>query len=121
MSKVIDSLITNFKKSKEVEETGDRIKVHNVVGAAAFAYEKVRNAVDYMEEHLLRKNAIYRILKRKLGLEKMILENYLLDKYHHDNIAEQLLQELLRGKYFKVISKKKIARFLIWELVDSHV
>jgi len=98
-SKVAQNLFNNLRKSEIIKDEGDRIKVHSVIGAAAFVYEKVRNAIDYNEEHLIRKNAINRILRRKLLLEKVILENYLLDKHHHDNISEQLLQELIRAKY----------------------
>ena len=99
ISKVAQSLIKSLSEAKTIPMEGEKIKVHSVIGAAAFVYEKIRNAVDYNEEHLVRKNAIYRILKRKLLFERVILENYLLDKYHHENMSEQLLQELIRGKY----------------------
>ncbi len=100
LSNVIKGLVSRFKRPKiEQIDEDERIQVHNVVSKAAFVYEKIRNAVDYNEEHLVRKNAIYRILKRKLVLEKVVFENYLLDKYHQDNIALHLLQELIRGRY----------------------
>ncbi len=100
LSGVISGLITRSKqKPNVVIDDDEKIKVHSVVSKASFVYEKVRNAVDYNEEHLVRKNAIYRILKRKLLLEKVVFENYLLDKYHQDNIALHLLQELIRGRY----------------------
>ncbi len=100
LSNVIKGLVSRFKRPKiEQVDEDERIQVHNVVSKAAFVYEKIRNAVDYNEEHLVRKNAIYRILKRKLVLEKVVFENYLLDKYHQDNIALHLLQELIRGRY----------------------
>jgi hypothetical protein len=107
-SPVISKLFKNLTNSKPQAQPGDKIKVHNVISAASFAYEKIRNAVDYNEEHLIRKNAIYRILKRKLMLEKVILENYLLDRYHSENMAEQLLQELIRGRYIKDVPKTMI-------------
>ena len=100
MSKVLHNLIATYVNASSAPiASGDKIKVNQVVGRAAFVYEKIRNAVDYNEEHLVRKNAIYRIMKRKLLFEKVILENYLLESHHIDNIAMQLMQELMRGKY----------------------
>lgn len=43
-----------------------RLRVNEVVSTFANIYEKLRNAVEYHEEHLLRKNATERILKRRL-------------------------------------------------------
>lgn len=99
MTPTIQKLIAAFRESKPTEDGGEKLKVSRVVGRAAFIYEKIRNAVDYNEEHLIRKLAIYRIMKRKLLFEKVIMENYLLDKHHADNVAEHLLQELMRGRY----------------------
>ena len=45
----------------------ERIKVDQIVSKLAFAYEKLRNAVEYHEEHLLLRHAIHRILKRRLA------------------------------------------------------
>lgn len=101
-SQVITTLIGKFEeKVPGISPDDEKIKINTVISKAAFVYEKIRNAVDYGEEHLIRKNAIYRIMKRKLLFEKVILENYLLDKYHQDNIAEHLLQELIRGRYIE--------------------
>ncbi|MBU1132425.1 hypothetical protein KKC32_04240 [Patescibacteria group bacterium] len=101
VSKLIATLIDSSLPEKIKIEEGEKIKVNTVISKAAYIYENVRTAIDYNEEHLIRKNAIYRILKRKLVLEKMILENYLLDKFHQDEIARQLLQELIRGRYLE--------------------
>lgn len=46
------------------EET---IEVSVPASTAASLYEKVRNTLDYQEEHLLRRNAIVRILRRYRG------------------------------------------------------
>ena len=101
MSKIVEKIIAGFEEAAGPREIGEKLKVNAVISKAAFIYEKIRNAIDYQEEHLERKSAIYRILRRKLLLEKVILENYLLEKYHHENIAEQLLLELIRGGYLK--------------------
>ncbi len=65
-----------------------RITVHAAVSRFAFLYERIRNAVDYKDEHVLRKAAILRILKRQ-----MVLEN------DPRAIAEQLIRELIGARY----------------------
>jgi hypothetical protein len=80
------------KEEEEAKET-DVIKVSELVSKMAFFYEKLRNAVDYDDDHLLRKNAIYRILKRQVIIEGMLK---IPNSYE---LAEHLLQELIRGSY----------------------
>lgn len=47
----------------------DTIKVHDIVSRLARVYEIVRNTIDYREDHLLRKNAVRRILTRYLSIK----------------------------------------------------
>lgn len=65
-----------------------RITVHAAVSRISVIYEKLRNAVEYREEHLLRKGAIVRILRRQLLLEA--------DPYV---IAHNLIRELIAARY----------------------
>ncbi len=53
-------------KAKAGEET---IQVSETVSTAATIYEKLRNTLEYEEEHLLRRNAIRRVLKRRIGVD----------------------------------------------------
>src|SRR3990167_9407849 len=53
----------------ELPPEGSRITVHAAVSRFSVLYERIRNAVEYREDHLLRKGAIQRILKRQLVLE----------------------------------------------------
>ncbi|MCC7522308.1 hypothetical protein IT407_00685 [Candidatus Uhrbacteria bacterium] len=75
-------------KPVDVPDTS-RITVHAAVSRFAVLYERIRNAVDYQDDHLLRKAAIYRILKRHLSLESQ-----------PEEIATQLLRELVAARYF---------------------
>jgi len=73
------------------ERTGDDsapITVHAAVSRFAVLYEKVRTAVDYRAEHLLRKAAIVRILKRQIALEG-----------DAEVVANQLIRELIAARY----------------------
>ncbi len=89
-----------IKLEKSYNETADeRIKLHQVSSKIAFLYEKLRNSVDYKEDHLLRKTAIERILKRRLTTEKNELD-----------VAKFLIYELIRARYLPndKIPKKRI-------------
>ena len=83
------------EKTKKVTEDEDlpKIRVSSLVSRLAFFYEKARNAVDYEEEHLLRKTAIARILKRQVVIEGVLRQAESLE------IAKHLLIELIRGGY----------------------
>lgn len=67
------------------EET---IEVSVPASTAASIYEKVRNTLDYQEEHLLRRNAIERILRRYRGGGET-----------PERMAGELLKELVWAKY----------------------
>jgi len=64
------------------------ITVHAAVSRFAVLYEKIRNAVDYKDDHLLRKSAILRILKRQLALEG-----------DAEAASIQLIRELIAARY----------------------
>ena len=55
----------SFKLERERGE-GEVIQVSDLTRGLGFLYEKIRNVLDYHEEHLWAKNAIERILKRRV-------------------------------------------------------
>jgi len=88
ISSGIKSLIRKYKDwyhqiNEEIKEP--TIEVDEVASKVAFFYEKVREIVDWKEEHLLRRAAIERILKRRL----MFGED--------EKMALPLITELVRG------------------------
>jgi len=99
-----------YREKNKIEETSDevpKINVSEVISRMAFYYEKLRNIVEYREEHLLRKNAILRILKRHIVIEATIIELQARD------IAKDLLIELIRAGY---IPNNKIPESRIGEI-----
>ncbi len=70
-----------------------KIKVSTLISKMSFYYEKIRNYVDYEEEHLLRKNAIERTLRRQIIIEGVIKEQGV------ENMSSHLLTELIRAGY----------------------
>lgn len=81
------------KPDGPVNEDEARINVSDLISKLAFFYEKIRNYVDYNEEHLHRKNAIRRILKRQLIIEGAVI------KENSEDISRHLLTELIRAGY----------------------
>lgn len=72
----------------ELPPEGARITVHAAVSRFSVLYERIRTAVEYKEDHLLRKGAILRILKRQIVLET--------DPHV---IANNLVRELIAARY----------------------
>lgn len=100
------------------EETDDnipKIKVSTLISRLAFFYEKVRNAVDYEEEHLLRKNAIARILRRQVMIEGVLKET------DSEKLANHLIIELIRASYLpnNKIPETKIKEIAI--LIEKYI
>lgn len=74
------------------------VHVDEIASKVASFYEKIRSVVDWKEEHLIRKTAIERVLKRKLISE---LPGFnLIANPKAEDIAEPLVLELIRGGYF---------------------
>ena len=100
----------NLNKSKNKEAN---ISVSTMGSKLAFFYEKLRNAVDYDDDYLLRKNAIKRILKRQILIEGVI------KKSESEDISSHLLTELIQAGYLpnNSIPEKKI--YEIGEIIDK--
>ncbi|MEK7615054.1 MAG: hypothetical protein AAB431_01560 [Patescibacteria group bacterium] len=102
MEKTLQHLIQTIEQIQEEAalktKDEDVIRVSDTISVAASAYETVRNTLEYDEEHLLRRNAIRRILKRRLG------------ETNAEDLATKLLRELVWAKYLpnKRVSNKKI-------------
>ncbi|TAK03579.1 hypothetical protein EPO34_00235 [Patescibacteria group bacterium] len=90
MSRPIDALrlaVSQEKSLSAAPPEADVIVVSDTVSAAASVYETLRNTLEYDEEHLLRRNAIRRILKRRL------------DEEAADAVSSELLRELIWARY----------------------
>lgn len=76
-------------QSLQSKEQISTIHVDEVATAVATFYEKIRGIIEWREEHLLRKSAIARVLKRRLAIQETAQE-----------IAEPLVLELIRAGHF---------------------
>jgi hypothetical protein len=76
----------SIKAPKDVE----KIKLSKMISKLGFFYEKFRNAIDYNEEHLIRRNSLERFLRRQL---------ILLQEKRSSKISKALIYEFIRAKY----------------------
>lgn len=76
-------------KSKPRPDDISALSVSQTVSFFALVYEKVRNAVEFREDHLVLRAAIERILRRRLSINP-----------EGKGEAENLLRELLWARYF---------------------
>lgn len=91
LSNFTHALLGSLKqlKSRSRPDELSKIAVSQAVSFFALVYEKIRNAVEYREDHLIRRAAIERILNRRLTLNP---------QGKHE--AENVLRELLWARYF---------------------
>ncbi len=113
ISQLTKKLIQQYQlwyKSLQPKEGITTIHVDEVASTVAAFYEKIRGVVDWQEEHLLRKKAIERILKRRLFLNE-----------NGGEIAASLILELIRGGHFPndFIPETKIGE--VQKLIDKYL
>lgn len=106
-AKKLFGVIYDEKEKIEPEDNEPKIKVSTLISKMAFFYEKIRNSVDYKDEHLLRKYSIERILKRQLVIQGAI------EKGRSEEVARHLLTELIRADY---LPNNKIPESKIFEI-----
>ena len=104
LSKEIIRLLASYDrigKLKGNEFIESKYKVSQVLGSLAFFYERIRNTLDYKGDHLLRKNAIERILKRLIWEKKT---------KNLQKASEELIKELIWARYLpnSSVPKEKI-------------
>lgn len=96
LNSYIASFLKSFEKAskKSGDEFSANVNVSDVLGGLARCYERIRTTVEYKGEHLLRRNAIERILKRIIGTTD---RSYTKDIYQKK--AASLVKELIWAKY----------------------
>lgn len=115
--KKLFQVVYTEKKQKEEEESDPipKIKVSSFLSKMSFYYEKIRNSVDYKEDHLFRKNAIERILKRELIIQGSIKAP------ESNKVSEHLLTELIRASYLPDNKIPEIKIDEIGRVVEKYI
>lgn len=109
----VKELIVSFRKKRYQDWEDPRVpKIHvsSTISRMAFLYEKIRVAIDYKDEHLLRKNAIERILKRWLLQGK--IETF---------DIRTLIVELVRGGYLKNDSVPETVVYDVKKILEKYL
>ena len=86
-----------WHRSLEPKEEVSTIHVDEVAAKVAAFYEKIRDIIDWQEEHLLKRRAIERMLKRRLFAGVDLINGTIAET----KIAEPLVLELIRGGHFR--------------------
>jgi len=112
LSKYTLALISALKsiKPRPGPDELSKIEVSQTVSFFALVYEKMRNAVEFREDHLILRAAIERILKRRLAINPSGTEE-----------AENLLRELLWARYFDNGSFGKDDAIKIQKIIDIYL
>jgi len=111
------TLIKNIEESLKATpiKPETAISVSHAVSKAAVAYEKARNAVEFRAEHLLRRAAIERILKRRfitnssgVGVGELLVRELLWARYlDEDKVSQEKIDEIQETVY-KYISLRNL-------------
>lgn len=112
LSKFTYALIESLKTVKPKPRPDDlsKISVSQTVSFFALAYEKIRNAVEYREDHQIRRGAIERIIKRLLTLNPT-----------GRDISDSLIRELLWARYFDADSLGSWDIETTQQIIDRYV
>ncbi len=70
IEQLLNTLEKEAERKKKTKQTIFKLETSEIAGQMALWYEKVRTAVQYKEEHLLRRTAVFRILKRLISIEQ---------------------------------------------------
>lgn len=91
LSENTTALLNDLRKIKDRAPADEftKLQVSQAVSFLALVYERVRNAIEDREEHLLRRAAIERILKRRLAMNPQ-----------GEGEGENLLRELMWARYY---------------------
>lgn len=93
-------------------ETAIKVHVAGVGGTISTAYEQLRNAAEYTEEHLLLQRTIRRFYKRNLS--------FFDKKASYENLGEELIIELTQSGYLQNNSVPKSFINEINNLVETY-
>ena len=113
ISPAIQKLIQGYQfwqKSLTPDPEAINIEVDEVASKVASFYERIRKIVDWKEQHLMRRVALERILKRRLLL-----------RTKEQQIAEPFIFELVRGGYFSNSPIEKTKVGVIQNVLNKYI
>ncbi len=104
-----------WRQSGQPKQGSPTIHVDEVASKVAAFYEQIRTIVDWKEEHLMRRSAVIRKLKRRfLDLE---LNNF----SNGSGLAESLVFELIRGGHFPNDKIEELKIQDVQKIIDKYI
>jgi hypothetical protein len=112
LSAVTTALLQAIKaiKAKAKPDEYSKITVSRAVSFFAFVYEKVRNVIEYRDDHLVRRAAIERIIRRRISLNPS-----------GEGEGENLVRELLWARYFPTDSLSETDIVGVQRILDIYL
>ncbi len=112
LSAVTTALLLAIKaiKAKAKPDEYSKITVSRAVSFFAFVYEKVRNVIEYRDDHLVRRAAIERIIRRRISLNPS-----------GEGEGENLVRELLWARYFPTDSLSETDIVGVQRILDIYL
>lgn len=114
VTQIVTNLLDNLDQHKEEQEKlkafPDKVTVNAMVSKVAFFYERIRNTLEYGDEHLVRKNAIKRIIKRRL-----------IENVTGNDISRFLINELIRGGYVEDNSVPEFKIHEVAQIINKYI
>ncbi len=110
LSPFVKALLEVFEEDYSSYRDGSKYQVSRTVSLLAALYEKARNAVEFRAEHLIRRAAIERILKRRIILGGTT-----------NNMGENVIVELLWARYIdsSQIDDGKVQQ--VQQIIDKYL
>ncbi|MCL4360722.1 hypothetical protein M1555_05790 [Patescibacteria group bacterium] len=115
---VVNSVIREFEGKRPLPKDGAHLTVSRTISVLAVLYEKVRNAVEFRAEHLIRRAAIERILKRRIllnGGSTTIAENLVIELLWARYIDSSLIDDLKIRDIQKIIERYLAVKHAVFD------
>ena len=121
-SAAVRELLTKYQESLIVsrapEEEESTIQVDDVASRVAAFYERLRMIIDWKDEHLIRRTAIERSLKRRLLSE---LGFGFASNSKVGALAESLVLELIRGGHFPNAAIPQVKLSAVEKVLEKYI
>jgi hypothetical protein len=123
LSSVVLELISIFESDKPVSRQGYKYSVSKAISTLAVLYEKARNAVEFRAEHLVRRAAIERILKRRMLLNSesgLMAENLIVELMWAKYIDSSLVDEKIIAQIQNIIHRYSQLRYALYSTTNRY-